>query len=97
MAERVDRTAAECAQDCHAQIAAVASAARVNPPQRPEAHGREADMVLNGVYLIADDCRGAFQAAVRELRHEYEPLGFEVEGTGPWPAYNFVAAATGTE
>src|SRR4051812_22035387 len=39
LAERIDRTAAECAQDCHAQIATVASAARVNPPQRPEAHG----------------------------------------------------------
>ena len=35
----------------------VAASARVNPPQRREAHGRDADMVLNGVYLIPDDGR----------------------------------------
>jgi hypothetical protein len=97
LAERVDNLATACARECHARLSGVAASARVNPPQRPEAHGRDADMVLNGVYLVADDRRDALQAAVDELRSEYEPLGIELEPTGPWPPYNFVAAAAEAE
>lgn len=32
-----------------------------------------------------------FRAAAEELAAEYAPLGFRLELTGPWPAYNFVA------
>jgi hypothetical protein len=97
LGERVDNLATACARECHARLAGVAASARVNPPQRPEAHGRDADMVLNGVYLVADDSRPALRSAVDELRAEYEPLGFEIEPTGPWPPYNFVAAAEASE
>jgi hypothetical protein len=97
LADRVDRTTAECARDCHERLAEVAAAARVNPSQRPEAHGRDADMVLNGVYLVADDARPAFDSAVEALRAEYGPLGFELDETGPWPAYNFVASEAASE
>ena len=47
--------------------------------------------MLNGVYLVADEQRVALRTAVEQLREEYEPVGFELEPTGPWPAYNFVA------
>ena len=97
LSERVDALATACARECHARLGDVAASARVNPAQRPEAHGRDADMVLNGVYLIADDDRGVLQAVVEELRGEYEPLGFELEPTGPWPPYNFVAPAAASE
>jgi hypothetical protein len=95
--ERVDRVATACARECHARLSVVAASARVNPPQRREAHGREAEMVLNGVYLVADAERAALRAAVDELRNEYEPLGFELEPTGPWPPYNFVASEAASE
>jgi hypothetical protein len=88
--DRVDRLAAACAEACHGALAGVATAARVNPVQRPEAHGRDAEMVLNGVYLVDEDARNALRAQSEELRDEYGPLGFEIELTGPWPAYNFV-------
>jgi hypothetical protein len=91
LSDRIDRMATACAQECHARLKEVAAAARLNPPQRREAHGRDGEMILNGVYLVDDDQRGALADAIEELRGEYEPLGFEVEGTGPWPAYNFVA------
>jgi hypothetical protein len=92
LGERVDQLATACARECHARIGKVAASARVNPPQRREAHGHDAEMVLNGVYLVADAQRMALRATVDELRAEYEPLGFELEPTGPWPPYNFVAA-----
>lgn len=95
--ERLDRAVAACAQECHARLEEVAASARVNPLQRPEAHGREAAMVLNGVYLVADDERVAFRTAVDALRAEYEPLGFDLEQTGPWPAYNFVDPGAASE
>ena len=33
--------------------------------------------------------------AAAVLREQWEPQGFEVELTGPWPAYNFVSGAAG--
>jgi hypothetical protein len=91
LSDRVDRIATGCAQECHVRLKEITAAARLNPPQRREAHGRDAEMILNGVYLVDDERRSEFLIMVEELRAEYEPLGFEVEGTGPWPAYNFVA------
>ena len=32
-----------------------------------------------------------FRAEAERLAEEYAPLGFRLELTGPWPAYNFVA------
>jgi hypothetical protein len=93
LSERVDRLATACARECHARLGKVAASDRANPPQRREAHGRETDMVLNGVYLIADSDRAILRDVVEQLRDEYEPLGFEFELTGPWPPYNFVAPA----
>ena len=97
LVERVDRLASACARECHSRLGEVAASARINPPQRPEAHGRDAEMVLNGVYLVAEEQRTALRAAVDELRAEYEPLGFELDPTGPWPPYNFVAPAGASE
>ena len=89
-----DRLATACAQESHARLEREASAARVNPLQRPEAHGRDAEMLLNAVYLVQRENVGRLESAVEELREEYGPLGFSLELTGPWPAYNFVGAST---
>ncbi len=97
LADRVDRLATACARECHSRLSTVAASARVNPPQRREAHGREGEMILNGVYLVADDERPALHSAVEELREEFEAIGFEIEPTGPWPPYNFVAGAEAAE
>jgi hypothetical protein len=66
----------------HDALSAVAVAAIANPAQHRDAHGRDADMLLNGSYLV-DDGRE------REFRELAEGLGAEV--TGPWPPYNFVS------
>ncbi|MCW3063640.1 MAG: gvpL2 [Solirubrobacterales bacterium] len=80
----------ECAQDVHARLEREAVAACVNPPQRREAHGRDAQMLLNGSYLFDDERRSVLESIVEALAGEYEPLGFSIELTGPWPPYNFV-------
>ena len=53
----------------------------------------DSEMILNAVYLVEAGAGEDLSAAVAALRSEYEPLGFELELTGPWPTYNFVAPA----
>ena len=65
------------------------------PLQRPEVSGRDGDMVLNGVYLVADEDHERFHAELEVLEAEFGSLGVELELTGPWPAYNFVSGAIG--
>jgi hypothetical protein len=89
--EEAHRRTNECAQDVHARLEREAVAACVNPPQRREAHGRDAEMLLNGSYLFDDERRSVLQSIVDALAREYEPLGFSIELTGPWPPYNFVS------
>jgi hypothetical protein len=74
------------AERVHEMIAAIAVGAVANPPQHRDAHGRDADMVLNGAYLIDDARRG-------ELSDVIAGLEGELELTGPWPPYNFAAVA----
>ena len=52
-------------------------------------------MLLNGAYLVARDRAAEVGDAVADLRAHWEPQGFEIELTGPWPAYNFVSGAAG--
>lgn len=92
--EEAQRAATECAQHVHDALTREAVASAVNPPQRPETHGRDAEMLLNAAYLIDDERRGELQTLVERLAAEHEPRGFALELTGPWPPYNFVAPSS---
>lgn len=81
------------AQEVHSRLERVSEAARANPPQRPEAHGRDARMLLNGAYLVAREREAELQAEIDSLHERWEESGFELELTGPWPPYNFVSAS----
>lgn len=81
------------AQEVHTQLERVAEAARSNPPQRPEVHGRDSQMLLNGAYLVAREREHEFEEAIASLREQWEESGFELELTGPWPPYNFVSGS----
>ena len=86
----MDRVAAEWAETVHERIAARVSEALLNPLQNPEVSGHDGEMLLNGVYLVADGMADGFHQAAEELAAEYRELGAAVEVTGPWPPYNFV-------
>jgi hypothetical protein len=47
--------------------------------------------LLHGVYLLADERRDGFAAAVDELRAAHPDAAIEV--SGPWPAYHFTDVA----
>ncbi len=59
-------------------------------PLPPGAEGRS--LVLNAAFLVAEDGFPAFQREVTEVAHRRSEDGFELEFTGPWPAYHFAEA-----
>jgi hypothetical protein len=95
LAERAGEVRAKCAEVIHHRMSELARESASNPPQRPELHGRDLSMLLNGAYLVERRREDELARSVEVLREEWEPLGFVIELTGPWPPYNFVSEATG--
>ncbi len=91
--EETARLIDECVEDAHSRLSALAVEALANPLQRQEASGHSGQMVLNGVYLLDDASTDEFHACVAGLIQEYEPRGFDLQATGPWPPYNFVKSS----
>jgi hypothetical protein len=48
------------------------------------------DLTAKLAFLVARDGFDNFRAAAERLAERHAPLGFRLELTGPWPAYNFV-------
>jgi hypothetical protein len=74
----------------HDRLARQAEDAALNGLHASELTGREEQMILNGAYLVAEECLPAFHGELESLAEEYGGLGFSYELTGRWPAYNFV-------
>jgi hypothetical protein len=89
-----ERVEAAC-ETVNERLSAAAVEGRLVAPQRPEVSGHDGDMILNGVYLVADEDSQRFADTVATLTEEVAPLGLELERTGPWPAYNFIPDTIG--
>jgi hypothetical protein len=97
--KQADRNAAEAARSAdhdrvaaiHAYLAERARAAALARPHDRRVSGDERPMLLNGAYLLPVDRADRFRAAVEELDREHAPYGLELELTGPWAPYHFVA------
>ena len=89
--EELARSRGELAAELHERLLAAAEDGVVLDLQGREVSGRDAEMVFNGAYLVADRTRfdDALTAATRAHRE------VKLELTGPWPPYNFVAAELG--
>ena len=89
--ERLQEFGDSAVHEIHAQLEAIADKARANPLQRPELHGREQQMWLNGAYLVRRERESELAQVVDSLRERWSASGFQLELTGPWPPYNFVS------
>ena len=87
--EELAQTRAAAAHALHRQLLAASDDGVLLDLQRRELSGRDAEMVFNGSYLVADTTRFAEALAAAA------PAGFDVELTGPWPPYNFVPEELG--
>jgi hypothetical protein len=54
--------------------------------------GEQGEVAAKLAFLVARAKFGEFRAEAERLAAAYSPLGFRLELTGPWPAYNFVAS-----
>ena len=88
-----ERITNEVVQESHNSLWMRSWEAVVNPLQDRDVTQREDDMVLNGAYLVSQDCVEAFQTELDELRKKYAEFGFSYELSGPWPPYNFAGTA----
>lgn len=86
-----ERVVDACVQASHSDLESHARQVVSNPVQSPAVHGRKAEMVLNGAYLVCDSHLETFQKALASLETTYASQGFAYELTGPWPPYNFAA------
>jgi hypothetical protein len=77
----------------HARLAERASAAVLSRPQDRKLSGRDAEMLLNGAYLVPREAAPEFTRFVDELAQRYQDDGLLVEHSGPWPPYHFVGDA----
>jgi hypothetical protein len=89
--EQARAIAQAAAAETHERLSDHATAARVLPPQNPELSRRSGEMVLNGAYLVDRASYDVFTAVARELSGQRRELGLDLEISGPWAPYNFVA------
>jgi hypothetical protein len=54
-----------------------------------ELTGRREPMVLNSAYLITEEKIANFREEAETINREMQVMGFYLEWSGPWPAYNF--------
>ncbi|MFC7388431.1 GvpL/GvpF family gas vesicle protein [Sphaerisporangium rhizosphaerae] len=84
------REAAERAEMIHGTLAEMAVASTRHRPQDPRLSGRDDWMLLNGAYLVENDRRAEFAAALDAFRGPE----IDIELTGPWAPYSFTALET---
>jgi len=83
------------AQTTHARLREEAAAAVLLRPQHPDVSRRSGEMVLNGAYLVERSRAAAFEAVTQELAERHRRISLDLEVSGPWAPYNFVAARQG--
>lgn len=91
LAEASDKKINEHASSIYGELAKVADDSCLNKLQPRELTKREAEMILNGAYLIVKEKVDEFKSKVSELQKIYGDSGLELEISGPWPPYSFAS------
>ncbi len=63
--------------------------AKLNKTLPQKLTGKKKEMALNTVYLVEKEKVDCFCAQEKRLLKKYEPMGLDLEISGPWPPYNF--------
>ncbi len=84
-------------KDCYQNLKNLSVQTKINKLQAKELTGKETEMILNAVFLVNADNIPKFMDCVLDLRSRFENRGFEIDCTGPWPAYNFCKIGVNNE
>ena len=63
--------------------------AKLNKTLPQKLTGKNKEMILNTAFLIEKEKVAHFCKQVKKLIEKYEPMGLEIELSGPWPPYSF--------
>ncbi|MDP1760137.1 MAG: GvpL/GvpF family gas vesicle protein [Candidatus Woesebacteria bacterium] len=63
--------------------------AKLNKTLPQKLTGKNKEMILNTAFLIEKEKVARFCKQVKKLIEKYEPMGIEIELSGPWPPYSF--------
>lgn len=83
------RAADAAAEVCHEQLAAEAEQAVRLPARNASERPPGERLALNAAYLVPDASADGFHATAAALARQVQPMGLNIEVTGPWPPYNF--------
>lgn len=86
----VDTLVAGHALEVRERLTRVARAAVVHGVRPPRTRPGGSETVLHEAYLVADEDRERFFAAIAGLQCTFGPAGLVLALNGPWPAYSFV-------
>ena len=87
-AEELRRVSARVSHEVYASLRQEAErSTTVTLPANPPQTGRT--LLLHAAFLLPDDAFGTFQGRLGEMVATFGPLGFDLEFSGPWPAYHF--------
>jgi hypothetical protein len=75
--------------ECYQNLKNISIQTKINNLQAKELTGKENEMILNVVFLVDKSNVLFFNDTVSDLKKRFESKGFEIDYTGPWPAYNF--------
>ena len=84
--ERRAQSRVQLAGELHERLRAAAEDGVLLDLQSRDVSGRDADMIFNGAYLVADAER--FREVLAAAARDHGDVDLEL--TGPWPPYNFV-------
>lgn len=79
-------TAARIADETHHALSGSSRSAVARATGAP----REAGVLLDAAYLVADDSYDPFREVLTGLMTTFQPAGIRFDFTGPWPPYHFV-------
>jgi len=90
LVEESDKKVNEYVISIHEKLVELAVRSCLNKLQPRELAKKEADMILNGAYLVLKEKLKDFKSKVFELQKTYEGSGLQLAMSGPWPPYSFV-------
>ncbi|WLV24543.1 GvpL/GvpF family gas vesicle protein [Aciduricibacillus chroicocephali] len=73
----------------HEQLSNLALTSHVKKTWSKDATGRPDPMTWNSVYLVSKREVESFLQKIEDCQKDLEAAGWQLEATGPWPAYHF--------
>ena len=92
--EIVMKMCAQCSDECHERLIALATDAENVASQNGVQSEGSNVLILNGAYLVKNRQASGFKDMVLMLNRQFNDQGFSVTCSGPWPPYHFVKEIT---